>query len=136
MATAVAIFTQNYADAGALQEHSANLASAIAGIAEDKEKVADILDKADVGPYAELVGAAIPFLIQLAVNHNRLDINKMSGIQGVMEPAVLASKVQAEMDRKKTEILRAAKEAREEAEAAAQELANMQAPQQELRRVG
>src|SRR5215467_6843647 len=82
MATAVAIFTQNYADAGALQEHSANLASAIAGIAEDKEKVADILDKADVGPYAELVGAAIPFLIQLAVNHNRLDINKMSGIQG------------------------------------------------------
>lgn len=59
-----------FSDAGAIGMHGPKLASEVVALAENNSKVASKVDLLiEVGPYAGIVAAAIPFLAQLFVNH-------------------------------------------------------------------
>jgi hypothetical protein len=117
IATAACIMTQNYADAGALDMHFAPLAHEIAVLAEDNEKVANIVDRITaIGPYAALLSAAMPLVIQILINHDRIKPEAAGMLGGkVMSKEALAAKVSADVDKKKAEYLKVAQEAQEEA---------------------
>jgi len=59
-----------FSDAGAIGMHGPKLVSETVALAENNSKVASKVDLLiEIGPYAGIVAAAIPFLAQLFVNH-------------------------------------------------------------------
>jgi hypothetical protein len=59
-----------FSDAGAIGMHGPKLVSEVVALAENNSKVASKVDLLiEIGPYAGIVAAAIPFLAQLFVNH-------------------------------------------------------------------
>ena len=108
-----------FADAGAIGMHAPGLCDEAARLADDNEQVARVLDYlAMSGPYAALMGAALPLVMQLLVNHGKMPVP--AGVAGVMAPAALESQVKAEMMTMQAEMLKAeaqAKKALADAEA-------------------
>lgn len=127
--TAVCILTKNYADAGALDMHAEPIAHELAVLAQDNEKIATIIDRVTaMGPYAALIGAVMPLALQILVNHDRIKPDSAGLLGGkVMSKEALAAKVSADIDKAKTQFLREAKEAQEEAARAEAELAKVAA---------
>src|SRR5271166_728634 len=122
--TAVLILTKNYADAGAVDMHAKPIAHEVALLAEGNEKVGNIVDRITaMGPYAGLLTAVMPLAMQLLVNHDRIQANAAGLFGGqVMSKEALAAKVSADIDKKKAQFLREAREAQEEAQAAEADL--------------
>jgi len=59
-----------FSDAGAIGMHGPKLVSEVVALADNNSKVASKVDLLiEIGPYAGIVAAAIPFLAQLFVNH-------------------------------------------------------------------
>ena len=54
-------------------------------------KVLDLLGQA--GPYTGIIFVTLPLLAQLAVNHERIDGSKVSGIPGVMSKGCARNQV-------------------------------------------
>ena len=105
----------NYADAGAIGVFGPPMAAETVKLSNDNPKVAKWVDMLiEVGPYAGLVAAAIPFLAQLMVNHKVFKAEQF-GNAGVMEPEMLETRM-------KTEVLHKAAEARRQQMAAQEEL--------------
>lgn len=123
-ASLACVMTGNVADSGALSMHGPKVAHELARVAEDNEPIGNALDYLNkVGPYTGLIVAMMPLVLQLAVNHGMGNAG-MLGNMGVVAPAVLESKVKADMMRM------AAEQAREQREAEAQiaaDLAELQA---------
>lgn len=89
-----------YADAGAISLHWPNIAEEGAKLAETNDAVARGIDAlCNFGPLAGLIGAALPFGLQLAVNHHRLELAAARSL-GVVDPEELARDFIEEVRRK------------------------------------
>jgi hypothetical protein len=78
-----------FSDAGAIGMHGPRLVNEIVTLADNNSKVASKVDLLlEVGPYAGIVAAAIPFLAQLFVNHGIVKAETFANA-GVVEPEQL-----------------------------------------------
>lgn len=108
----VAIMRGNYADAGAVSMHGPKVARELVLLGKTNEPVGKVLDLlGQAGPYTGIIFVTLPLLAQLAVNHERIDGSKVSGIPGVMSKAALENQVKGELAEKELEILREQQEA-------------------------
>jgi len=78
------------------------------------------------GPYAALVGAAIPLIAQLAANHR---MGAMTNL-GAVPPEVLEARMDAEMMRAEMEAMRERAAMMQEADATRREMAALMEQQQ------
>src|SRR6201999_1641646 len=63
---------KQYADVGTIDLHWKNVSTEIAKLAESQDQIARIVDPLmQVGPYAGLITAVLPMVLQFAVNHGR-----------------------------------------------------------------
>lgn len=126
LGTAVCMMTGQHADAAAFGTHGPKIAPEVASIAEDYDKVGDVIDKLiAVGPFAGLLTAVLPLALQLAVNHGRGNAAVFADF-GVVSKETLEAQGQAAALRQAT----AAVESQRQAEAefiAAQRAAIQQA---------
>jgi hypothetical protein len=101
-----------FADAGAIQIHWPNVARETASLADQDERIGKVIDYlVSAGPYAGLLTAVLPFGMQIAANHGRIDADAASGLGGVMPPEMLAAKVKADMAKAKAEFVRQTQDA-------------------------
>lgn len=114
-----------FSDAGAIGMHGPKLASEVVALAENNSKVASKVDLLiEIGPYAGIVAAAIPFLAQLFVNHGIVKA-EMFANAGVVPPEQLEQQMKLtmmhqalEVQRQQMEMQREMEEARAEFDAA------------------
>lgn len=98
------------ADAGAIGTHGPKLAEEVARTAENAEPLGKVLDfLAMSGPYAALMGAALPFVAQILMNHKI--IPEAMAIEGTVPPAMLEAQVAAELATVQLAAIQAQKEA-------------------------
>lgn len=110
------IAVRQYADAGAIGLHFPGIAHEVAKLADTDERIAKIVDPLlQVGPYAGLIAAVMPLVMQLAVNHGR----GQAGIMGTVAPDALESQM-------KTAVMKAAVAAKREQRAAEAELKRLE----------
>lgn len=89
----------NFADAGAIAEYGPPISHEIAVIGQDNPQVAHWLDYLTAsGPYAKVIALALPFGLQLAVNHGKLEAKQVAAL-GIVEPEELASNARANADK-------------------------------------
>jgi hypothetical protein len=88
------MITKQYADVGAIELHWPKVSAEIAKLAATNEQVAKIVDPMmQVGPYAGIITAVLPFAVQIMVNHNRVT----PGAAGSVSPSTLSSQVEASL---------------------------------------
>lgn len=113
------VFFRQYADAGAIGLYGHGISVEVADLAASDERIAKAVDYLmEVGPYAGLITAVMPFVLQVMVNHKMLPAGK---IQGTLPPEVLQAKTEAEILTRSAQAMREAEEARQEAMLALQE---------------
>jgi hypothetical protein len=116
------VITGNYADAAAIGMHGPPISKEVVQLGAQNENIGKGIDYLNqVGPYAGLISAAMPLVLQLLANHRRIDHNKVPGLSA---PEVLEAKVKAQMAAQAAKEMREAAEARKQYEA---ELASMEA---------
>jgi len=82
-----------FSDAGAIGMHGPKLTSEVVALAENNSKVASKVDLLiEIGPYAGIVAAAIPFLAQLFVNHGMIKAEVFANA-GVVPPDQLEAEM-------------------------------------------
>jgi hypothetical protein len=109
---AICMMREWFADAGAIQIHWPNVARETASLADQDERIGKVIDYlVSAGPYAGLLTAVLPFGMQIAANHGRIDANAASGLGGVMPPEMLEARVKADMAKMKAEFVRQTQEA-------------------------
>jgi hypothetical protein len=114
-----------FSDAGAIGMHGPKLVSEVVSLAENNSKVASKVDLLiEIGPYAGIVAAAIPFLAQLFVNHGVVKAELFANA-GVVPPDQLEQRMKLtlmqqamEVQRQQMEMEREMQEARAEYDAA------------------
>lgn len=105
---------KQFADAGAVSLHGPKLMEEIAELAEANSKIAEGIDRLiSVGPYAGLVAAGMPLILQFMVNHGAIQ----AGIGGTVSGKVLDAQVKTELMKQEQEALRRQREAESELEA-------------------
>jgi len=108
------IIFRQYADAGAIGMHSPPIVDEVIALSEKNTSVANALDYlAEAGPYAGLVIAVMPLVLQLAANHGVIKA-EMTSAAGVVPPAALESQVKADMARQAANALQAQRAAEQE----------------------
>ncbi len=120
-----AITFGQFSDAGAIGMHGPKLVSEVVSLAESNSKVASKVDLLiEIGPYAGIVAAAIPFLAQLFVNHGVVKAELFANA-GVVPPDQLEQRMKLtlmqqamEAQRQQMDIEREMQEARAEFDAA------------------
>jgi hypothetical protein len=86
-----------YADAGAIGMHGEAISTEVVAIADTNPRIARAVDYLmEVGPYAGLVGAVLPLVLQFAANHKVIPAEK---VPGVMSPEVLTMQMETELKR-------------------------------------
>ena len=124
LATFGLVVTKQYADAGAVGKHGPALAHETAVLAESNERIAKGIDYLEqVGPYAGLITAAMPLVLQILANHSVLNAEALAGA-GVVHPDTLAAQVQADMARQAAQALREQMAAQDELATLQGEMAN------------
>src|SRR5712691_7648942 len=87
----------NFADAGAIGVFGPPMVSETVDLAKANSKVASKVDLLiEIGPYAGVVAAAIPFLAQLLVNHKVFKAEQFANA-GVMTPESLESEMKMQV---------------------------------------
>jgi hypothetical protein len=110
VASIVCISRGWHADAGAIGIHGTKLAEETARTAENAEPLGKVLDfLAMSGPYAALMGAALPFVAQILMNHHV--IPEAMALEGVVPPAMLEAQVKAELAEVQLSALKAQQDA-------------------------
>lgn len=105
------IAAKQYADAGAVSLHGPKLAHEVANLAETNERVAAaIAFLTQTGPYAALIAAGLPLVMQLGANHGKIE----PGIMGTVSGGVLEAQVKTELAKQEQEAVRLATEAQQE----------------------
>jgi len=103
---------RQYADVGAVSAHWPGVAAEVAKLAETQEQVAKLVDPLlQVGPYAGLITAVLPLVMQLACNHGVV----AAGSMGTVPPSTLAAQVEAQLAQQEAAALRLQLEAEREA---------------------
>jgi hypothetical protein len=86
-----------YADAGAIGMHGEAISTEVVAIADTNPRIARAVDYLmEVGPYAGLVGAVLPLVLQLAANHKVIPAEK---VPGVMSPEILTMQMESELQK-------------------------------------
>jgi hypothetical protein len=112
------------ADAAAIAQHAPNISRETAGIAETNETFGKYLDYITaIGPYAGLLTAVMPLVLQILVNHKRLPAEPLAGF-GVVSPETLNAKMQAEAMQMEMELRQQAQAAEHEAARIQSQMAN------------
>lgn len=102
---ALCVFTKQYPDAGAIAMHGGQLTAALARRADQEEKLGKILDYLGViGPYSEILSAALPLMLQLAANHGRVPPEAVAQF-GVVPPQMLETQVKLEIAARQAEMM-------------------------------
>lgn len=123
---AVAMATSNHADAAACHRHGPGIAKEAAPLGSRYEQFGKMLDWiGQVGPFAGLLAATLPFALQIAANHGRVPYAAVAQF-GVVEPQVLTMQVQAELAQRAAQEMREQAEARRAAQAAMDEITRIQ----------
>lgn len=92
------MFTGNLADAGAISKHSPAITTELVNLAENDEKVANVIDKlANIGPYGAIMTAMIPMALQILVNHDRFKASPATAQMGVVPRAALEAEIHMAM---------------------------------------
>jgi uncharacterized protein with beta-barrel porin domain len=111
LGSAALLIAKQPADAGAVATHGPNIARETANIAENNDNFAKTIDYITaVGPYAGLLTAVMPLVLQIMVNHNKLPAEPLSAF-GVMHPDALTAQAQAKAMHQQAEIMQAQQEA-------------------------
>lgn len=97
MAAAGCLMAKQYADAQACAEYGPKIAEETAKLAEQNEGVARVLDYiTQIGPYAGLLTAVLPFGLQILANHGRVPASALTAL-GVKDPQILELQAQREV---------------------------------------
>jgi len=100
------LFARQHADAGAVYKFWPNVAVESAKIAEDNPKFGEFLDSLTVvGPYAGLIAAALPLVMQVMVNHDKMDVTNVANL-GCVSKETLRAQVQKEIMAAEMEAMR------------------------------
>lgn len=100
------IMTGQYADAAAIGLHGEKISGEIVKLANQNERIGKAVDYLnEVGPYAGLITAVMPLVLQLLANHKRIPAGK---VPGVSDPEVLTAQMQASLARQAAEARREA----------------------------
>jgi len=114
IASAILLMTKQYADAGAVNHFAPAICRETAKLAEDNEKLGAGIDYLTaIGPYTALFAAVLPFGLQIAANHKRLNPELLAG-SGVIHPDVLEAQVKADIMRQRAQAMEAQRRAEEE----------------------
>jgi hypothetical protein len=106
-----AVSTNNPADAAAIGMHGENISQEVANLADVDERIAKSIDwMLQAGPYAGLITACLPLVMQILANHKRIPVN----VPGVLPPEVLAAKYEAEMQKQALEVMAEARQSQQE----------------------
>lgn len=98
-AAAFCMMGNQWADAGAISQHGPGVSKEAAALSLKYEKVGNALDAlANVSPFANLLGAVMPLVMQIAANHKMVPAQALAGI-GVKDPGVLESQMRVEAQR-------------------------------------
>lgn len=91
------MFAGRHADVGALALHGPPLCAEVAKLGDDNAKIGEAIDRfTALGPYAGVLSAAIPLLVQIGINHGRVAAE--AGAQfGAVSKATLEAQVRAKM---------------------------------------
>src|SRR5260370_1206115 len=109
----------DFADAGAIGMHGPPMVTEAVALAKVNSKVAKKVDLfVEVGPYAGIVAAAIPFVAQLLVNHKIFRAEQFANA-ALVTPATLESQM-------KTQVMQRAMAAFREQQRVEEEMRNMQ----------
>jgi len=120
-----------HADAMTIGKFFPPVAVEVAKIADDNDSIAKPIDfLIKVGPYAGLLMALQPLVLQLLANHKVIDATKAVG-QGIVPPEVLEAQMKAEIMRMQAEAMQAQQQAINDANEAAEAYAKLVAPQQD-----
>lgn len=104
-----------YSDAGAIDMHGHGVSIEVSELAEQNKGVAKGTDALlQIGPYAGIVAALMPLVVQLAVNHKAVDATKLPANANVVPPDVLTARVQTAMKQQAIAAMKAQIEAEEE----------------------
>lgn len=120
----LAVTFGQFADSGAISMHAENVSHQTALMAEDNEAFAAGIDSfLKVGPYAGLIGAALPMVLQLLVNHNLIPSKFIPGGQ-VVPPDILEAQVKTDLIKMQMEAMKAQQDAEDELNRMREEMAN------------
>jgi hypothetical protein len=115
------IALKQYADVGAINLHWPRVSEEIAKLAEAHEEIARIIDPLmQVGPYAGLITAVLPMVMQIAVNHGRM----APGAMGTVPSSALSAQIETALAQQELEALRVQREAEAQAHAMRAEIEN------------
>lgn len=104
--------TKQYADAGAVGMYWPGISKEIAELADTQPAIASVIDPLmKIGPYTGLVAAILPFLMQIAVNHNRV----APGSMGTVPATTLEAQIKTSMAESELHALQMQQEAEEQA---------------------
>jgi hypothetical protein len=93
------LFARQPADAGAINKFFPPVTVEVAKLADSNDKIAEVLDKLnEIGPYAGLITAVTPLIMQLLVNHDRVPATAVASL-GVVSKTTLEAEVEAEIMR-------------------------------------
>lgn len=119
LAQAGFIAFRQYADAGAIGLHVPNIAREVAALADTHEQVANLIDPIiQAGPYSALIMAALPFAVQIGVNHGWLK----PGALGSVPRETMSARIEAGIARMQAQAYREQQEAEREAEQLREEI--------------
>lgn len=92
------IMRGRYADAGAFAVHGPRITPEIVTLAAADEKIGNLVDYlTQAGPYMGLTVVMLPLVMQLLVNHGRLDADAMPPESGIVPAALLERKIKADL---------------------------------------
>lgn len=119
-ATAFCMMGGQWADAGAISMHGPQISREAAALSLRYEKIGNALDAlANVSPFANLLGATLPLIFQLAANHKMIPAHSVPGIK---DPGVLESQMRVEQQRMAAEYARMAAQEKADLDAMMEEM--------------
>lgn len=79
-------------DAVAITDHAPNIAEAVQVTADNDPKFAAVMDRIlSTGPYAALLGATVPMVVQMLHNHDKVHGDIVKGMGGRTKEEVIQS---------------------------------------------
>lgn len=106
------IALRQYADAGTVSMHWPNIATELALLAEKQPQVAKVIDPLrQVGPYAGIITAVLPLILQVGVNHGRVN----PGAMGTVPATVISAQVESNLAVQELEALKIQRDAEKQA---------------------
>lgn len=112
IASFLCLMTSNIADAGAIATHGPGLAHEAAVLAETNKYAAKGIDLlVGVGPFAAILAAAAPLLLQIAVNHKKMPASPALLQFGVQSPETMEAQARIRVMEMQAEMAKAEREA-------------------------